>query len=297
MELNKETSFLLRQKQSLPLEQKLEITEKSIKEWYKHWDGDVCVSFSGGKDSTVLLDIVRKIYPEVPAVFVDTGLEFPEIREFVKIIDNVVWLKPEMNFRDVLNKYGYPVISKSVSDKIHDIRNSTEHMRQTRLHGTQMERLPKKWLFMLKAPFKISDKCCNVIKKKPLRKYQDETNKKPFIGMMASEGRQRQINYIKYGCNMFSAGNPTSNPLSIWLEQDIWEYIKKENLPVSKIYEMGYDRTGCMFCMFGLNLQKHPNKFELMKITHPLQYKYCMEKLGLEKIINFIEHKGRTLFS
>ena len=297
MEINKETSFLLRQKQSLPLEQKLEITEKSIKEWYKHWDGDVCVSFSGGKDSTVLLDIVRKIYPEVPAVFVDTGLEFPEIREFVKTIDNVVWLKPEMNFRDVLNKYGYPVISKSVSDKIHDIRNSTEHMRQMRLHGTQMERLPKKWLFMLKAPFKISDKCCNVIKKKPLRKYQDETNKKPFIGMMASEGRQRQINYIKYGCNMFSAGNPTSNPLSIWLEQDIWEYIKKENLPVSKIYEMGYDRTGCMFCMFGLNLQKHPNKFELMKITHPLQYKYCMEKLGLEKIINFIEHKGRTLFS
>ena len=72
--------YELRQMQSLPLELKILKTQLRIREWYEHWDGDVCVSFSGGKDSSVLLHLVRSMYPDVPAVFVDTGLEFPEIR-------------------------------------------------------------------------------------------------------------------------------------------------------------------------------------------------------------------------
>ena len=70
----------LLQRQSLPLEAKIRMTEIRIRDWYDYWDGNVYVSFSGGKDSTVLLHIVRSMYPEVPAVFSDTGLEFPEIR-------------------------------------------------------------------------------------------------------------------------------------------------------------------------------------------------------------------------
>ena len=72
-------------------------------------------SFSGGKDSTVLLDLVRRVFPDCPAVFIDTGLEYPELRDFVKTIDNVVWLKPEMNFKKVIETYGYPIISKEIS--------------------------------------------------------------------------------------------------------------------------------------------------------------------------------------
>ena len=293
MKIDKERAHLLIQKQALPLSQKLFITKRSIRAWYEYWDGNVCVSFSGGKDSTVLLDIVRGMYPEVKAVFVDTGLEYPEIREFVKTIENVKWIKPKMSFREVIDKHGYPVISKSHAQKISDIRNSTEHMKHIRLHGTETERLPKKWMFMVDAPFKISAKCCNELKKKPLSAFQSKFKLKPFIGMLASEGKQRERSYLRNGCNAFNSREPKSNPLSIWMEDDIWEYIGERSLPISKIYEMGYDRTGCMFCMFGLHMQKHPNRFELMEETHPKLYRYCMEKLWLRKIIDYIESQGK----
>jgi 3'-phosphoadenosine 5'-phosphosulfate sulfotransferase (PAPS reductase)/FAD synthetase len=116
----------LRQRQSLPLEAKIIHSQNVIRQWYEYWGGDVSVSFSGGKDSTVMLHLVRQIYPEVPAVFIDTGLEFPEIREFVKTIDNVILLKPKMRFDEVIDKYGYPIVSKRVSGYIHEVKNPTE---------------------------------------------------------------------------------------------------------------------------------------------------------------------------
>lgn len=97
----------------------VQVTQTRIIEWYQKNNGKVYVSFSGGKDSTVLLDLARRIYPDIPAVFIDTGLEYPELREFVKTIPNVTWLKPEMNFRKVIKTYGYPLISKEVSQKIY----------------------------------------------------------------------------------------------------------------------------------------------------------------------------------
>lgn len=95
----------LEEMQRLPLQRKIQITTARIIEWYQHYDGKVYVAFSGGKDSTVLLDIVRRIYPDVPAVFSDTGLEFPEVREFVKSCENVTIVRPEMNFRGVPHGY------------------------------------------------------------------------------------------------------------------------------------------------------------------------------------------------
>lgn len=111
------------QKQSLPLSIKILMTQRRIREWVTEFGEDgVYVSFSGGKDSTVLLHLVRQMYPNITAVFVDTGLEYPEIRDFVKTFDNVVWLKPKKNFKQVITDYGYPFISKEVSDKVDGAR-------------------------------------------------------------------------------------------------------------------------------------------------------------------------------
>lgn len=103
--------------QALPLYLKVKLTKRRIRDWINEYGEDgVYVSFSGGKDSTVLLNLVREDYPRVPAVFCDTGLEYPEVRNFVKKHDNVVWLKPKMTFKQVVEKYGYPMISKEVAE-------------------------------------------------------------------------------------------------------------------------------------------------------------------------------------
>lgn len=116
---NKHTMSDLYQMQSLPLSAKIEMTKRRISEWVEHFGEDgVYVSFSGGKDSTVLLTMARQLYPGIQAVFVDTGLEYPEIREFVKGFENVEWLKPKTNFRQVIEKYGYPFFSKEISECI-----------------------------------------------------------------------------------------------------------------------------------------------------------------------------------
>lgn len=116
---NKMTNDDLKMLQAMPLQLKIKKTQLRIREWYDHWGGEVYVSFSGGKDSTVLLDIVRSIYPDVPAVFSDTGLEYPEIKEFVKTFSNVTIVRPKHSFKEILTKYGYPIISKEVAQCVH----------------------------------------------------------------------------------------------------------------------------------------------------------------------------------
>ena len=111
--------------QGWSLERKIRVTQTRIMEWYMRYDGQVFISFSGGKDSTVLLDLARRVYPDIPAVYVDTGLEYPELRDFVKTKDNVIWLRPRYPFTQILEKYGYPIISKEVSDVINGARKGT----------------------------------------------------------------------------------------------------------------------------------------------------------------------------
>lgn len=284
-------SWLLKQRQGLNLESKELMTESRIREWYKKWCGEVYISFSGGKDSTVLLHMVRKIYPEVPAVFIDTGLEFPEIKAFVEKVDNVVWLRPKMPFREVIEKYGYPIVSKENAQKIHEIRTTnSDKLRNKRLYGDEKGygKLSEKWKFLLDADFNISAKCCDVMKKRPAKSYEKETHRKPFVGTMASDSHGRRTSYLRRGCNAYDCARPMSTPLAFWLEEDIWEYLRKYDLPYSKIYDMGYLRTGCVFCGFGAQYGDGENKFQMLKRTHPKLHSYCMDKLGFRRVLKFM---------
>jgi 3'-phosphoadenosine 5'-phosphosulfate sulfotransferase (PAPS reductase)/FAD synthetase len=278
---NKITSYQLKIRQSLDLELKVMLTERRIRQWYEHWHGQVYVSFSGGKDSTVLLDLVRRQYPEVPAVFINTGQEYAEIIRFVKSADNVIWLKPKMTFWEVVEKYGWPVISKVISMGISRYRNTkSELQKELRLHGgvnptsgkKQARSIPIKYHYLVNAPFKISERCCDVLKKEPLKRYSKESGRKAFIGLMADESRMRQGEYLKTGCNAYDAGCPASKPMMFWNEVDIWQYIKENNLDYSDIYDKGEERTGCKYCMFGIKAEKEPNRFQRMAKRTPGQF-------------------------
>lgn len=283
---------MLKQMQELPLDMKIKMTESRIREWYDHWMGKVYVSFSGGKDSTVLLDIARRLYPDIEAVFVDTGLEFPEIKQFVKRQNHTTVIRPSMTFSDVLSVYGYPILSKSICHSVRVARNNPDGKVSTNLfeQSTGIFGM-KRWRELLKTNFVLSEKCCDVMKKKPLHDYQKSTGKMPLTAEMACESRMREQNWIETGCNAFDAKVPKSKPMSFWTEQDVLLYIKLNNLPIASVYgEVVYDvedpeqerfdgfvthklkttgckRTGCVFCGYGAHLEKE-SRFVALSHTH-----------------------------
>lgn len=124
----------LKELQALPLWRKIQITQARIIEWYENFNGQVYISFSGGKDSTVLLHIARKIFPDIPVVFSNTGLEYPEIQSFAKL-QGAQFVYPKMKFTDVIKTYGYPIISKEVSEAIYYARRINSRERE-RVHGS-----------------------------------------------------------------------------------------------------------------------------------------------------------------
>lgn len=321
----------LRQLQSLPLEAKIALTEKRIREWYEHFDGQVYVSFSGGKDSTVLKHIVDILYTDVPSVFVNTGLEYPEIQRFVQDIKggkhpcfnpDVEILRPEMRFDEVIARYGYPVGTKRVALYVETARRNPESMRAKWLRGEERTKFVTagKWVPLIDAPFKVSGKCCDVMKKRPINAYTKQTGRKAFIGTMAAESQNREQVWLENGCNAFHAKVPISQPLAFWTEQDILHYIKQNNVPYAAVYgdivakcdpaqidgqtcmadcigcysddvaleTTGVKRTGCMYCAFGVTQEKYPNRFQRMKVTHPRQWQYCMDELGLREVLEYI---------
>lgn len=281
-------------RQAYPLDLKVDLTLSRIRHWYDKYQGNVYIAFSGGKDSTALLHLVRARYPEVPAIFVDTGLEYPEIREFVAATPNVTWLKPSRTFRQVLEHHGYPVISKVVSRAVSRIKSpgSSEQSRNKAMYGDERGhygRLPQRWRFLLEAPFKVSDRCCEVMKIRPILKYHKDTGRAGIVGTMAADSNSRKKQYLTHGCYLDHLSVPRCTPMAFWTDRDIWAYLRGNGVPYCSIYDTGVHHTGCMFCMFGLAQEKSPNRFELMKQTHPSQHAYCMDKLGLRDVLNYLQ--------
>lgn len=289
------TNEYLKQLQSLPLEAKINITKQRIRDWYNYYDGQVYVSFSGGKDSTVLLYLARSVYSDIEAVFVNTGLEYPEIQRFVKSFDNVTILTPKIRFDEVIKQYGYPVINKEVSECVNQgkkaLANGKDIYRLQKLNGTAVDKQGRKSRYnkekykpLLDVDFNVSSMCCNVMKKAPLKQFFKEKHKYPITAQMAEESNLRKQQWLKNGCNGFKMKSPISNPMSFWTEQDVLNFIKKFNIKIASVYgeiehkkdnaQMRFDdfnvdnylstdlhttkchRTGCMFCLFGAHLDK-----------------------------------------
>jgi 3'-phosphoadenosine 5'-phosphosulfate sulfotransferase (PAPS reductase)/FAD synthetase len=300
--------FDIKEMQQLNLEQKVNLTKALIEQYHKENNGKVYVSFSGGMDSNVLLHLSRQIIPTMKGVFSNTGLEYPEIVKFVSTFENIDVVKPKMRFDEVIKKHGYPVVSKRVSRFIKDLQNPTpdnENTRNLRLTGvsrvTQPGKLqksmmiPKKWKFLVDAPFKISDSCCDALKKEPLNRYAKESGYKRIIGVMADESEMRMQQARREGWS----GKDLLQPMIFWTRLDVLVYTRINKLPFCSVYgdikdgkdgleTTGEHRTGCMFCMFGVHLEKGENRFQRMRRTHPNQYNYCVEKLGCGEVLDYI---------
>lgn len=299
----KHTLEELRALQELPLSRKVLVSQARIFEFYKKLEGKVCVSYSGGKDSTVLLHMVRTCYPEVPAVYCDTRLDFPEVREQVKQTENVIWLKPIKNFRAVIDECGWCFPSKEVAHWVEGARRGSQSC-INRLNGLTSDGSKEsnfttgvKWKWLLDVDVKISTKCCYYMKEYPFKKFQKESGLYPFVGTLAVESLRRRQAWYKVGCNNFKSGKST--PLSFWTEQDILRYIIDNDLTIPSAYgsiigdkhgklkTTGESRTGCIFCPIGAHLSKF-NKFQRLKLTHPHLYDYCMNSLGLDAFLNSV---------
>lgn len=309
---------------ALDLEDKEILTYEKLDQWYTAWDGKCYVSFSGGKDSTVLVYLAARYlssfrsppYP-LTLVFVNTGLEYPEIqkfvneyavwlrREFPRVTVNLHRLRPKMNIRQVVTKYGYSIVGKDVAHRIETARRSPDSRSMKLLRGEVLRADGEKsmyncekWGYLLSAPFLISDKCCGIMKKSPSKSYEHRADVKPTTATMAEESLLRMQKWRETGCNAFDGKRPMSKPMSFWTEQDVLHYLQGENIPYCSVYGdivssdgendypstliekplhcTGCQRTGCMFCAFGAHLEKGENRFERMKRTHPKHYDFCI---------------------
>lgn len=214
-----------------PYELKPSFSAKRIYQWHRYWNGQIYVSFSGGLDSTVMAFIVCQAYKEyhlsgeVTLVFSDTGTEFPEIREFVKeygkwlresfpeleIVVEIIHPKKGWNFKRVCEEKGFPLISKDTSGKIRKLRNGNlgPKYRNYLLNGDERGKfgmLAKKWQYLADktvTQFDISDKCCDILKKDPFKRYVKEKGKYPMIGITQDESFRRENQYSHTGCNVY----------------------------------------------------------------------------------------------
>lgn len=307
----------LKNRQKWTLSQKIDHSVGTIESFIAKTGKIPYVSFSGGKDSTVLLDIVRRfVNRDIKGVFCNTGNEYPEIVRFVRSTENVTIIRPEITVREVIGKYGFPLISKEQSHSIRQAKTTkSEKLLYIRLHGTDKSKgllsgkIADRWQFLIKQPFMISEQCCEYLKKRPFTKYNKQTGEVPILGIMAGESNLREREYIRRGgCNSFQNNHIESYPISIWTEADIWDYLRKFKVPYCELYDNGHRRTGCMFCGFGAHIEK-VSRFEMLLKLHPKAYECFMNykngdvtyrealRLVLSKVGKYLpDERPKTLF-
>ena len=279
----------LHERQGWSLQKKIDHALFTIETFITRTNGQCYVAFSGGKDSSVLLDLVRIIDKTIHAVFVNTGNEYPDIIKFVRHLRddkgyNIIELHPKMTPRQVWAKYGFPLVSKSCSQGLYEIDHARDRekvlrrIRTAREKGGSFSIIGERWEWLMNEDFKVSHLCCKILKKNPSNNYEHETGRHPILGTMASESRLRAIEYVKSGgCNSFGdqGEKVRSTPLAIWMDEDIWGYIHERNMEICNVYYMGCTRTGCVGCGFGC-YAKDDERFRILFQLYPKYYEMIM---------------------
>ena len=277
------TSKELRKRQGWTLPQKIDHSLGVIDQFISRVKGKAYVAFSGGKDSTVLLHLCRLIKPDIPAVFVNTGCESPSIIKFVRQTNltmggGVITLHPKKRTKQVWAEFGFPLVSKQVSHDVHAIRNNPNCTVAKKVLSDDNEyKLAERWRYLLTADYDVSQRCCDILKKQPCHEFEKKTRLRPILGTMASESRLRALAYLaRGGCNEFHLiPYATSLPLSIWLDEDIWGYIRDRKLAYADIYDKGATRTGCVGCGFGA-YAPDDCRFDILYELYPKYYDMLM---------------------
>lgn len=302
--------------QSLPYEIKVKKAKQRIREFIQGCDNlgyNTHVSV-GGLDSITLLCLIRSMNIDIPAISVSM-LEDKSIIQVHKQL-GVIMLKPLKGKTAILQEEGFPVISKKIATKIMALQAPTEAnatIRHAIITGECGEKghfatnsamkLPKKWLELFGGyenenegtdykvpPFKVSSKCCEIMKEKPCDIWAKENNSKPFLGLMASEGGRRQEALEKNGCNYFGKTTIRSAPFAPFLRNDLLQLALDLDVPVPEIYgkilrdpngnlfTTGAQRTGCEMCGFGVHMEQRPHRFDKLYDRNPKAWDYWMNK-------------------
>lgn len=307
--------------QSLPYEVKVGKAKQRIREFIYGCDQlgfNTHVSV-GGLDSITLLCLIRSMNIDIPAVSVSV-LEDKSIIQIHKQL-GVTMLKPLKTKHEILQEEGFPVISKKIATKIMALQEPTEGnatIRHAIITGECGEKghfatnsamqLPKRWLELFGGyenenegtnyqipPFKVSSKCCEIMKERPCDIWAKENNSKPFLGLMASEGGRRQEALEEHGCNYFGKTTIRSAPFAPFLRNDLLQLALDLDVPIPEIYgrierdpngnlrTTGAQRTGCEMCGFGVHMEKRPHRFDKLYDRNPKAWDYWMNKCCTDK--------------
>lgn len=311
--------------QALPYEYKVTYAKGLGREFFEQMKGQVFCSV-GGLDSITLLLFLRKyVSPDIVGVSL-SSLEDKSIQRIHKALDNMVILKPYKTKVQVIKEHGYPVISKDKAGKIQLLQNPTEKNSTVRhaimtgdtgaqggwRTGTRM-RLPQKWLNLFggpenekygtnykTAPFKVSPDCCYYMKEKPANDWAKANKVHPYMGLMASEGGQRQKALMKHGCNYYGKTVTRSCPFAIFSRTDLLQLALDLDVPLPEIYgdikqqrngtleTTKAKRTGCTMCGFGIHIEKRPHRFDRLRETSPKEWHFWMYKMGWGQVLDYI---------